>query len=128
MTDLHLDTHVVVWLFAGEHDRLPTDLRRRLADTPLRVSPMVRLELAYLHEIGRLTVPASPILAELERSIGLAEDTTPFATVASAAEAQTWTRDPFDRVIAAQSLVAFATLVTRDQRIRKALGQHAIWD
>lgn len=128
MTDLHLDTHVVVWLFAGEHDRLPEDLRQRLENTPLRVSPMVRLELAYLHEIGRLTVPASPMLAELERSIGLTEDTTRFSTVAHAAEAQTWTRDPFDRVIAAQALVSFATLVTRDRNIRTALGQHAIWD
>jgi len=128
VTDLHLDTHVLVWLYAGEHARFPQALRDRLAVDPLRFSPMARLELTYLHEIGRIGVPAERIVDELQRSIGLVEDPTPFDAVVRAAESQTWTRDPFDRIIAAQSLVSFASLATKDDRVREGLGQYAVWD
>lgn len=127
MTALHLDTHVVVWLYAGEHERFPDVLRGRLAEDPLRISPMVRLELTYLQEIGRITVPAARIIDELERAVGLAEDATPFGAVIHAAEALSWTRDPFDRLIAAQALVSFSTLATKDDVLLEALGQHAVW-
>ncbi|MDQ6525282.1 PIN domain-containing protein [Nocardioides sp. LHD-245] len=127
MTALHLDTHVVVWLYAGEHARFPDPVRERLAADPLRISPIVRLELTYLHEIGRITVPAARIVDELERAIGLEEDVTPFGAVTRAAEALSWTRDPFDRLIAAQALVSFATLATKDDVLREGLGQYAVW-
>ncbi|MCX6399288.1 MAG: PIN domain-containing protein [Propionibacteriales bacterium] len=128
MTDLHLDTHVLVWLYAGEHSRFPERLRERLAVDQLRFSPMARLELTYLHEIGRIGAPADRIIDELQRSIGLVEDRTAFDAVIRAAETQTWTRDPFDRIIAAQSLVAFASLATKDERVQQGLGQYAVWD
>ena len=128
MTDLHLDTHVVLWLYVGEHHRIPFALRERMATDPLRVSPMVRVELVYLHEIGRLDPPAHRVLDELEHSIGLVEDPMSFGAVAKAAETLTWTRDPFDRMIAAHALVSFATLATSDETIRKALGSYAVWD
>jgi len=128
VTDLQLDTHVVVWLYAGEHDRIPAGIRERLAVEPLRVSPTVRMELTYLHEIGRLAAPAARILDELEHSIALTEDATAFGAVVRAAETLTWTRDPFDRLIAAQALVSFSTLVTKDDNIRQALGTYAVWD
>jgi len=41
-----------------------------------------------------------------------------FDRVIEAAEAQDWTRDPFDRIIVAQAGLAAATLVTKDQPIR----------
>lgn len=128
MKDLHLDTHVLVWLYAGEHARFPEGLRERLAVDPLRFSPMARLELTYLHEIGRIGAPADRIIDELQRSIGLVEDTTSFDAVIRAAETQTWTRDPFDRIIAAQALVAFASLATKDERVQAGIGQYAVWD
>ena len=51
-----LDTHVAVWLFA-EVDRIPAPLRSFLDRSDLFVSPMARLELAFLHEIGRVRDP-----------------------------------------------------------------------
>ena len=128
MTDLHLDTHVVVWLAGNESERIPASLRQRMADDSLRVSPIVRLELTYLHEIGRVAEPAHRVLAELEHSIGLVEDPMSFTAVAKAAEMLTWTRDPFDRMIAAHALVSFATLATSEEKIRQALGSQAVWD
>jgi len=126
-TSLHLDTHAAVWLYAGEHDRLPPGVRRRITVDPLRVSPLVRLEITYLHEVGRLTEPAHRILGELQRSVGLEEDDTSFARVVDVAEAFTWTRDPFDRMIAAQAVAASADLVTKDGTMRSNLPDSTLW-
>lgn len=89
---------------------------------------MVRLELTYLHETGRLRHPAEAVLGELRRASGAAEDLTPFGDVVSEAQTMTWTRDPFDRVIAAQAVAARCLLATADRTIRRALPQHTIWD
>lgn len=87
---------------------------------------MVRLELAYLHEIGRVSVPPAPVLDELGAQLGLVQCQTPFAAVVLQAEAQTWTRDPFDRLIVAQAMVNNADLVTKDQAIRDHYPR-ALW-
>ncbi|GAA4823320.1 type II toxin-antitoxin system VapC family toxin [Nocardioides caeni] len=124
---LHLDTHVVIWLFADQRHLVAGPVLDRLETDDLRISPMVRLELTYLHEVGRIAVPAARILDELERSIGLTDDTTPFALVTRTAAEQRWTRDPFDRVIAAQALAGFGVLATKDAMIREALRGYALW-
>lgn len=124
---LHLDTHVVVWLAAGEARRIPEATRARLAVEPLRVSPMVKLELAYLREIGRITASADEILAELGRSIGLATDGTPFIDVVAAATRLGFTRDAFDRLILAQATAVGAQLVTKDERMRAADPARTLW-
>lgn len=125
---IHLDTHVVAWLYAKAHrERIPASVRSRLESEALAVSPMVRLELGLLHEIGRLTDPPGRILGELGRSIGLRTDGSAFADVVATAEPLTFTRDPFDRLIGAQAIVAGALLATADLGLRKHLDI-AIWD
>ena len=93
----------------------------------IRVSPMVELELTYLYEVGRVTEPASAPLSSLRRTLGLQVDDAPFTEVAQAAAPLSWTRDPFDRLIAAHAIVANAPLVTADETIRENLPL-AIWD
>lgn len=127
-TRLHLDTHVVAWLYAGEHERIPDTLRIRLAGDSLRVSPMVGLELTYLHEIGRLREPAQRIVGELERSIGLRVDGLAFHEVVVAAERLSWTRDPFDRLIAAHALATSCELATKDGAMHHHLPGTAVWE
>jgi PIN domain nuclease of toxin-antitoxin system len=56
---IHLDTHAVVWLAAGELERFASSVRLLLEHAECAVSPMVRLELDYLYEIGRLKVPVA---------------------------------------------------------------------
>lgn len=125
---LHLDTHVVVWLAAGEFRRIPEATRSRLAVEPLRVSPVVKLELAYLREIGRITASPDEILAELGRSIGLATDGTPFIDVVAAALPLDFSRDAFDRLILAHAVATGAPLVTKDERIRAAAPEGTLWE
>jgi PIN domain nuclease of toxin-antitoxin system len=71
--------------------------------------------------------PASAPLAALERGLGLQIVGASIADVVRAATPLTWTRDPFDRLIAAHAIVADAPLVTADHRIRENLPL-AIWD
>ena len=87
---------------------------------------MVELELAYLREIDRLTIDGAVVVAYLRDQLGMRADGTPFTDVIEVAATLSWTRDPFDRVIAAQALVADARLVTRDATIRSNLPS-AVW-
>ncbi len=82
---------------------------------------MVLLELAYLHEIGRLSATPDQILARALHGLGLEEAEEPFGAVVEQAMAMSWTQDPFDRVIAAQAVAAGARLLTRDETIREHL-------
>ena len=51
---------MVVWLFA-EADRIPASVRARIDEAELFVSPMVRLELSLLAEIGRVTASGGSV-------------------------------------------------------------------
>ena len=51
---LHLDTHVVIWLAAGDTHRFPPDLLHRMESADLVVSPVVRLEMDLLNERGEI--------------------------------------------------------------------------
>jgi PIN domain nuclease of toxin-antitoxin system len=42
---IYLDTHVVVWLYAGDLELLPQEVRELLEGEELVISPMVELEL-----------------------------------------------------------------------------------
>lgn len=125
---LHLDTHVVVWIAGDKLMRLPASTRELIAEMPLRISPMVRLELAYLSEIGRITESAETVIGQLTSSVGLEIDDQPFRRVADIAADCSFTRDPFDRVITAQAIAAGTRLITSDERIRAARPDIALWD
>lgn len=126
---IHLDTHVVVWLGIGEFERFPESLIRRMEDDDLAISPIVELELAFLHEIGRVSEGPTRFLDGLRRAIGLTVDATPFERVAAqaASDGLAFTRDPFDRIIAAQAVCAGAPLVTKDRALRQHLDL-ALWE
>lgn len=123
----YLDTHVVVWLYAGELERFPNAAIELLDERQLIVSPMVYLELSYLQEIGRLNVGAREIVNDLSSRVALVICDERFETVVRQAENERWTRDPFDRLIAAHARVKDAPLVTKDATIRTHYPR-AIWD
>lgn len=122
---IHLDSHVLVWLYAREPERLSEIARECIRagarEHALAVSPVALLEITYLKEIGRLGAAGPEVLSSLSRSIGLHEDETPFSQVVATAHDLDWTRDPFDRLIAAQALCSGAELITADETIRANL-------
>jgi PIN domain nuclease of toxin-antitoxin system len=122
----YLDTHVVAWLFAGRVDLIAKKAAAAIEAHDLAVSPMVILELEYLHETERLAVGAETIVRSLQATIGLIVCELSFATVVGAAREQTWTRDPFDRVIVGHAAAADRTLVTKDRGIHRHY-RRAVW-
>jgi PIN domain nuclease of toxin-antitoxin system len=122
----YLDTHVVIWLFAGERHRLSTAATEQIRNEELLVSPAVVLELQLLHEIKRLRAVAFRVIERLSSEIGLAICQLPFTSVLEHAVKQSWTRDPFDRLIVAQASANDAALVTKDQEILGHYGR-SIW-
>ena len=123
---IYLDTHVVAWLYAGEVGLFPKEVRSLIDAEELFISPIVELELQYLYELERTTQPGSVVVDALEEEIGLARCDLPFAQIISAALADDWTRDPFDRIVVAQAQVRRTPLLTRDAAIRDHYTE-AIW-
>lgn len=123
---VHLDTHIVCWLFEGRTELLSEPARQALEEGRLFVSPIVTLELQYLFEIKRITKRPEVVLASLREDIDL--DTAPqsFDAIVKEAIGLAWTRDPFDRLIVAAAMVAHASLVTKDSSIHKHWS-NAIW-
>lgn len=124
---IYLDTHVLVWLYAGRWDLVPQTTRDVLNTHDLKISPMVRLELQYLYEIDRLSTPASVVFDELAGVIGISVCTESFSSILIEAEKHAWAQDPFDRIIVAQSAYSSSPLLTKDESIQKHYV-HAIWD
>jgi len=90
------------------------------------VSPAVVLELQLLHEIKRLRAVAFKVIERLSSEIGLVVCRLPFTSVLEHAVKQSWTRDPFDRLIVAQASANDAALVTKDGGIRDNY-RRSIW-
>jgi len=124
---IHLDTNAVLWLYQRGPDAVPVYAQERLTDESVAVSPLVDLELHYLEEVKRLTVPATEILEGLEFALDLTFSVASYRAVILAARTMTWTRDPFDRLIAAQAVADRADLLTADRRILAHLPS-AFWD
>ena len=124
---IFLDTHVVVWLYAADLARFPSRARTLLVEEDLLISPMVVLEMEYLFETDRITEHAETIVDYLSRKIGLKTDTSVFFEVVKVAVNERWTRDPFDRIIAAQARCLDLPLLRKDESIRTNYPR-AIWN
>lgn len=123
---MHLDTHVVVWLYANQTGSFSPKALELIESEELAISPMVLLEIQYLNEIGRITAVAPLIYEYLSAAIGLQVSSSPFSEVVLEALSEGWTRDPFDRMIVAHAKLDNAMLLTRDQSIHEHC-KAAIW-
>jgi len=114
---IYLDTHAVVYLHLNKPKEFPEKVKEFMNANEWVISPMVQLELEYLHEIGRLKSPSAYVVQNLKRISNLTLCPKPFAQVAKEATSHNWTRDPFDRIIVAQASLSNDILVTRDRNI-----------
>jgi PIN domain nuclease of toxin-antitoxin system len=113
----HLDTHVALWLAAGDQRKLKPG-SKRLQKGHLFISPLVVVEMELLREIGRISEPVDRVLQVLEsHSVKRVEGG--LAEMFACARALDFTRDPFDRLIAAHALASQATLLTADGNLLK---------
>jgi PIN domain nuclease of toxin-antitoxin system len=114
----YLDTQVAIWLAEANLSKLSRKVLSLVQTADLRVSPMAVVELGYLHEIRRILVAPQQILFKLNAEIGLTVCQHPFPIIAEVALGETWTRDPFDRLIVAHAKAnGVSPLLTKDEVI-----------
>jgi PIN domain nuclease of toxin-antitoxin system len=124
---IHFDTHLVCWLYNGETAKLSATAKATIESaTSLAISPVVELELYFLHEIGRFLHPPAEALRVMAEQFNLTISATPFRQVTLAAHSLSWTRDPFDRLIAAHAIASGARLITKDRLILQHCP-NALW-
>ena len=87
---------------------------------------MVRLELQYLYEIGRITVAPDIMIKDLSNTIGLKVSQMKVEQVFNYAIETGWTRDVFDRLITAEADSLSLALITKDKSIQENY-RRAIW-
>jgi len=123
---IYLDTHVVVWLYAGQVEKLSHKVKELLNSNEIVISPIVRLELQYLYEIQRITEEPKKILNDLSDRIGIKICEKNFNSIINYSMSYSWTRDPFDRIIVANASVGNNILISKDQNILKNYDK-AVW-
>jgi PIN domain nuclease of toxin-antitoxin system len=107
-----LDTNAVIWL--DQHHRRAQPLAHNA--TRLAISPATLLELQFLAEVGRIRLPGrglDAIVADQRWTV----DEPPAIDWFSRAAEESWTRDPFDRLIVAHARVRGCRLATGDKSL-----------
>jgi PIN domain nuclease of toxin-antitoxin system len=112
-----LDTNAVIWLEQG-HPRARPLLKDRRR---LYVSPATLLELQFLQETGRIRIDVASVSALGQDERWLLDD-PPAASWFLRAADLIWTRDPFDRLIAAHAMLRRWRLATGDDELADRLG------
>lgn len=120
MTTAYLDTSVAVWLAQGDVSRITPTALDAIRSCNLLVSPMVALELAYLHEINRITLTSQDVLLKLKAELGVEVCDSSFPSLITIAVNEKWTRDPFDRIIVSHAKAnGLSPLISADEAIQK---------
>ena len=124
-----LDTHTFLW-WVGDDPRLPESVRKVILDTANTVylSAASGWEIAIKSQLGKLRLPSPPdrVIAELlgaDAILGLPVSLSHALHVLSLPLLH---RDPFDRLIVAQSQLERLPIVTSDAQISQ-YAVEVIW-
>jgi PIN domain nuclease of toxin-antitoxin system len=123
----YLDTQAAIWLAEANLQKLTHKALFHIERSDVRISPMVVVELAYLFEIQRTILKPAEIVYKLNAELQAAVCDYPFPIIAEVAVGETWTRDPFDRLIVSHAKAnGHAGLVSKDEVIAQHY-QNTIW-
>jgi PIN domain nuclease of toxin-antitoxin system len=126
---LLLDTHALLWFLAGDR-RLPRPIQAHIEDAAATVfvSAVSAYEVTLKHRLGKL--PQAGVLAlDFEGATarhGFTGLSVSLAHAQAAGSLEIAHRDPFDRLLIAQSLVENLTLVS-NERVFDDAGVMRIW-
>jgi PIN domain nuclease of toxin-antitoxin system len=127
---LLLDTHVLVWAL-GDLSRLSQTAAAQIREpaNELFVAAITPFELATKHRIGKLPNAESRLLAfgDHMRRLGASELPISGHHALVAGQLNCDHRDPFDRMLAAQSITEAIPLVTSDAAFGSISGVRVIW-
>lgn len=114
---LLLDTHILLWWVAGDR-KLSKPLRLAIAsnENEVAVSAATFWEIAIKKHLGRIEIDLSELL-EAVNADGFEEIPLRAAHTLRLESLPDLHRDPFDRLLIAQSIAEGRRLVTRDESI-----------
>lgn len=111
-----LDTHFLLWIVLDVARLAELPWLKRYQ--PWGVSPVSLLEMQFLAEAGRLEVKMAELTTALGDDPRFLIDDVPFLNLIQQAIPLRWTRDPFDRLLAAHSAARRTPLCSIDREIR----------
>lgn len=119
---LLLDTHILLWWVTGDR-KLSKSLRQRIisAENDVSVSAATFWEIAIKTQLGRLDIDLEE-LREAVHADGFSELPVQIAHTLRLEALPDHHRDPFDRLLIAQSIVEGQRLVTTDEVILAYAG------
>jgi PIN domain nuclease of toxin-antitoxin system len=115
VTRLLLDTQMALWALAG-HRRLPRAARRLIDAHEVLVSAASIWEIAIKASIGKIEADPAEVREALAPS-GFDELPVTGEHAARVATLPAHHRDPFDRLLVAQSLIEGLVLLTSDEQL-----------
>jgi PIN domain nuclease of toxin-antitoxin system len=126
---LLLDTHALIWFLAGD-PKLSRRTRAQIEDetSVVLVSAVSAIEVTMKHRLGKLP-EADEIVGDFEASIlefGFEGLPISLRHAQLAGSLPIDHRDPFDRLLIAQSLIEGLTLVS-NERLFEAAGVSRLW-
>ena len=124
-----LDTHTLLW-WLFDDQRLSEPARAIIADpsNEILVSSATAWEIATKHRLGKLH-GVEPLVVDMAEWVRRAGFTELAVRIPHAQKAGSWPqahRDPFDRMLAAQSALENVPLVTQDHAFA-SFGIHLAW-
>lgn len=111
-----LDTHFLLWIVLDVARLSEFPWLKRYE--PWGVSPVSFLEVQFLAEVGRLGVAMNEFTTAVHGDPRFLVDDVPFVNLIQQALPLEWTRDPFDRLLAAHSAARRKPLCSVDREIR----------
>jgi PIN domain nuclease of toxin-antitoxin system len=111
-----LDTHFLLWITVDAPQLAAFPWLERYATWG--VSPVSFLEVQYLGEVGKLEVRIAEFVGAVSRDPRFIVDEVPVMALIQQALSLSWTRDPFDRLLAAHSAARRKPLCSVDRQIR----------
>lgn len=124
-----LDTHTLLW-WLFDDPRLSAAAREIVAApaNEILVSAATAWEVATKHRLGKLAV-ATELVKDIDGWVDRAGFTALPISIVHAQRAGAWPhphRDPFDRMLAAQSTIEELPLVSQDPAF-ESFGIHVVW-
>lgn len=125
-----LDTHVILWWWAAS-SRLSESVAKIIEnpENSIFVSPISAYEISFKHRLGKLSTPER-FFEDYEKNLREERwQTVPISTAVTllAGQLQTFRRDPFDRILAAQAIESELVLLTADKTIQQFEGLETMW-
>lgn len=128
MNSYFLDTNIVIFLYEKNTTMLSEEICDILDsyENTFYISHITNLELQYLFEIQKIIISPEEIISSIQSLFPIEYSSKNISKIIEKANTLSWTRDPFDRIIAANALIENMPLITSDRNIL-AHCKSAIW-